>query len=543
MTFRIRALALGLFALRLFGQTSGNFELSMEPATLAVAADTNAKAEIKVLTSTHYSQPVYLIAGPMPQGISVAMPSPVVGGQAVKIEVRVGPSVKPQSYALTVYAGSGGENETVSFTVEVLPVGTVVTPPEVVPEAPMPVAPPAIEQPPVPELKAESPAEPPPPPLGTHWVGSWGASAVTPSNESGAYYLTNVTVRQIAHLSIGSLAGLRIRLSNALGRDAVTFASVQVAQWAGDSKTVTSSILPETNRAVTFSGSKTVVIPGGGEVLSDPIALPLPAGADLAVSLYIPKTSNVPATMHQFGNQTAFFSLGDSASSTSMPNAATDTVRPYLTGVEVDAPGAIAVVALGDSLTDGMASARDQNLRWTDDLARRLQGAAADRLAVVNEGIAGNCVLMNCMGPNVPDRFKRDVLAVAGVKYLIVQAGANDIGHSPELTAAQLSDAYSSMVALAHANNILVYGATIPPFGGSNYFTPTHEKIRQQVNSMIRSGLVFDGVIDFDQALADPKNPAYLRAEYNGDKIRPNDAGYHAMADKVDLGLFNPNPR
>jgi lysophospholipase L1-like esterase len=422
---------------------------------------------------------------------------------------------------LAVYAAGGGENHSANFSVTVLPEGTVVKPPP----AAEPAASKAVSQ---------------PPQVGTHWVGTWGASAVTPSEESGAYYLTHVTVRQVAHLSIGTQTALRIRFSNALGRDAVSFGAVHVAQWAGDSKHVTSAILPATDRVVTFGGSGTVTIAGGADVFSDPVSLPLPAGADLAVSFYIPRTSNVPATMHTFGDQTAYFALGDSTANTVLSNAATDTVRPYLTGVEVDAPGASAVVTLGDSLTDGMLSSRDQNLRWPDHLARRLQGSFPGQVGVVNAGIAGNCVLISCLGPSVSDRLKRDVLSVSGVKYLIVLAGANDIGNAPGLTAAKLTDAYTSMIALAHAHSILVYGATIPPFGGSNYFSAAHEKLRQQVNEFVRSGGVFDGLIDFDKTLADPANPSYLLAAYDGDKIRPGTAGYQAMAGAIDLALLNP---
>jgi lysophospholipase L1-like esterase len=529
MILLIRALLFSLLALTVFGQNNGNFSLSTKENQFSIAAGTSAASALQMKAIAGYSQPVYLIPGALPEGISVTIPSPVVGSQEVKLQVRAAVHVKPQTYALTVYAAGAGENHSISFSLTVLPAGTA---PSLKPE---------IASTPVKLKPAERPEDKPQ--IGSHWVASWGSSAVIPSNDNGAYYLTNVTIREIAHLSIGTQTGIRIRLSNALGKDSVSFGAVHVAQWAGDAKTVTSAILPATDQVVTFCGSTTIVIPGGEEVFSDPIPMPLPAGADLAVSIFVQRTSNVPATMHQFGNQTSYFSLGDATVSTTFSNALTDSVRPYLTGIDVDTPGAMAVVALGDSLTDGMLSTRDQNLRWPDDLARRLQDSGADRLAVVNEGIAGNCMLINCMGPNITDRFKRDVLSIPGVKYLILLAGANDIGHAPDLAAAQLTDAYRSMVSLAHQNNILVYGATIPPFGGSNYFSAKHEKIRQDVNDFIRNGKVFDGVIDFDRALADQKNPTYLRAQYNGDKIRPNDAGYQAMADSIDLGLFNSNPR
>ena len=375
-----------------------------------------------------------------------------------------------------------------------------------------------------------------------HWVASWGASAVTPSNDSGAYYLTNVTVRQIAHLSIGAVSSLRIRLSNALGKTAISFASIHVAQWAGSGAGVTSAILPATDQIVTFCGSATLTIAAGDDVFSDPVSFPLPAGADLAVTFYIPKASNVPTTMHTFGNQTAYFSLGDSTASTVIPNALTDTVRPYLTGVDVQAADASAVVALGDSITDGMLSSLNQNLRWPDILARRLRALVGDRFGVANEGVAGNCVVVDCMGPSAAARFNRDVLTVSGVKYLIILEGVSDIGNAPGLTAAQLIEAYRTMLGFAHAKGILVFGGTLPPFGGSHYSSPAHEQVRRQVNEFICTGSAFDGVIDFDRVLANPKNPAFILPQYDADHIHPNDAGYQAMANAIDPKLLNSAP-
>ena len=188
-----------------------------------------------------------------------------------------------------------------------------------------------------------------------HWVASWGASAVVPSNASGAYYLTNVTVRQIAHLSLGAASSLRIRLSNALGKAAVSFASIHVAQWAGNPSNPTSAILPATDRIVTFFGSATITVAGGCRYFQRPRLFAFAGGfRSRREFLYPQDVSNVPATMHTFGNQKAYFALGDSPASPVIPNAVTDTVRPYLTGVEVEASDASAVVALGDSLTDGM---------------------------------------------------------------------------------------------------------------------------------------------------------------------------------------------
>jgi lysophospholipase L1-like esterase len=467
-------------------QSNANFNLLIASPSLNVIAGSSQTLTMQVSVVAGYTQPVYLIPSSLPAGLSISLPSPVVGSQSVTLTVTASPSIKAQTVPVTIYSASSGETHSATFSIAVA----------------------------LPEPEK-------------HWVASWGASAVVPSNASGAYYLTNVTVRQIAHLSLGAASSLRIRLSNALGKAAVSFASIHVAQWAGNPSNPTSAILPATDRIVTFFGSATITVAAGADIFSDPVSLPLPAGSDLAVSFYIPKTSNIPATMHTFGNQKAYFALGDSTASPVIPNAVTDTVRPYLTGVEVEASDASAVVALGDSLTDGML--------WPDSLSHRLD----NRLGIVNEGIAGNCLVVDCMGPNAMARFERDVLTISGVRYLIVLEGESDIGNAPELTAAQLIDAYRTMIGLAHAKGILVFGGTLPPFGGSHAGSPAHEQLRQQVNEFIRTGGAFDAVIDFDKALANPENPAVLLAAFDRDHIHPNDAGYQAMTNAIDLTLLS----
>jgi hypothetical protein len=232
MTFCVRAVAfLSLLVVDAFAQTNANFALTTDPASVSVPAGTSKKLSMQVTTAAGYSQPIYLMPGALPEGITLLIPSPVVGSQAVKVEVQAAVGIKLQTYTVAIYAAGGGENHSSSFSVTVLPEGMPTTAPE----------PLAANAPPAESPVMDLPADPPPP-LGTHWVGSWGASAVTPSNESGAYYLTNVTVRQIVHLSIGTRTGIRLRLSNALGRDPVVYGAVRVAKWAGNSETMTSAI-------------------------------------------------------------------------------------------------------------------------------------------------------------------------------------------------------------------------------------------------------------------------------------------------------------
>ena len=208
-----------------------------------------------------------------------------------------------------------------------------------------------------------------------------------------------------------------------------------------------------------------------------------------------------------------------------------------------------AIVTLGDSITDGVQSTPDTNHRWPNVLAERLQARRnLDRLAVLDEGINGNRLLSEGnFAPNALKRFDRDVLAQAGVQYLIVLIGINDIGHSalgdgPTVTPADIIFGYRQIVARAHEHNIPVYGATLTPMGGSRYDLPAAQALRQAVNEWIRSSSDFDAVIDFDLVTRDPSQPTRLLPQYDsGDHLHPNDAGYLAMGQAVPLRLFREN--
>ena len=242
--------------------------------------------------------------------------------------------------------------------------------------------------------------------------------------------------------------------------------------------------------------------------------------------------------------QTNYISTtGDFAGATALPVSSTASVSYYLTDVEVQAPSnTLARVALGDCITDGYQSTINANHRWPDDLAVRL-AAAQTNLAVVNEGIVGNRLLSDDVGPSGLSRFDRDVLAQAGVGYVTVALGINDIGHSTPtqpVTADQLINGYSQLAARAHAQGLKVFGCTITPFGGvPGYDTPVHETKRAAVNAFLRTNNLFDAVIDFDAAVRDPVTLTNLLAAYDsGDHLHPNDAGYQAMAEAVNLSLF-----
>jgi lysophospholipase L1-like esterase len=208
------------------------------------------------------------------------------------------------------------------------------------------------------------------------------------------------------------------------------------------------------------------------------------------------------------------------------------------------APSAKAVVAFGDSITDGTASTNNANRRWPDVLADRLV-AAGQTLAISNQAIAGNRVLtqqMPIFGENALARFDRDIGSVPNAKWLVVLEGVNDIGAGGATppSADQIIAGYEQLTARSHARGIKIYFATILPYEGARYFLEVGEGVRQQVNAWIRTSGKPDGVIDFDAAMKDPASPRKMKAELqSGDWLHPNDAGYKVMGEAIDLALFN----
>jgi lysophospholipase L1-like esterase len=388
-----------------------------------------------------------------------------------------------------------------------------------------------------------------------HWVGTWGAGPGGPPLPANTQTFTDQTVRLIVHTSVGGNR-VRIRLSNELGSTPLRIGAAHIALRAGGA-----DIQAGTDRPLTFSGNTSITIPPGAPVLSDPVDLNVPALSDLAISLYLPGTVGA-TTIHGTASQTNYVSLpGDFTGAATLPTQRTILSWPFLTEVDVDggqAAGGAAIVTLGDSITDGTRSTPDTNNRWPDWLARRLQTvrdpatAAAvqginTRLGVVNRGISGNRLISNppegsLAGRNALERFDRDVLATAGVRYMTVMLGINDIGNSPNATpiaAEELIAGYRQLIARAHVKGIAAYGATLTPFEGAGYYSPEKEVVRQAVNNWIRSSDEFDGVIDFDRVTRDPAHPTrFLPAYDSGDHLHPNDLGYQAMGNAVPLELF-----
>jgi len=375
------------------------------------------------------------------------------------------------------------------------------------------------------------------------WVGTWAASPFDGDPWHQIPTVVDSTLREIVHTSIGGNA-VRVHLTNEFGREPLRVEAVTVAVSAG-----TSSVDAATLHNLRFGNSPSIVIPAGAEAVSDPVAMPIPAAANLAVSIYLPLQQVSNVSVHSSAQQDNFIATGNHVRDASFTEPVVAPSWYFLKGVDVQASeaNAAAVVAFGDSITDGALSTQNANHRWPDYLATRLKGnPATANLAVLDQGIGGNCILIHCTGPNALARFDRDVLSQAGVRYLIVLEGINDIGrlHSPnlpdyKLTAEDLEQGLMQLVARAHVHGIKVFGATLTPYKGAGYFTDKGEQIREALNKWILTSGVFDGTIDFDKATQDPANPQIFSAQADGgDHLHPKDPGYQIMADSIDLGLF-----
>lgn len=378
----------------------------------------------------------------------------------------------------------------------------------------------------------------------THWVGTWTASPYYDSGNPPPASLSNSVLRQIAHVSLGG-SQIRVQFSNLGGNGSVTINSVHIALCKA-TPAVDSTIDIATDKALAFSGTASVTIAQGKEVWSDPIDFAVPNQGNITITTAF---GSVPSQVvgHSGSRTTSYLASGSNVTAASMTSATAFQHWYYISGIDVMADAsAKGVVAIGDSITDGRGTDNDKNNRWTDILAARLQANAATKnVAMMNQGI-GATNLVGASGTAAQARFARDVLGQSGVKYAIVFDGVNDIAGGASFTS--MKAAYDGMMSAAHAKGVLIYGATITPFGGdASFYSAANESVRQQVNTYIKSG-AFDGVIDFDAALTDGGNPPKLQATYaawtpgnpagSADGLHPGPAGYQKLGDSVDLTLF-----
>lgn len=400
---------------------------------------------------------------------------------------------------------------------------------------------------------------------GEHWVSTWAtspqsvptfgpprppaaagaATAAPPARTAPPRFALitsfhDQTIRMVAHTTIAG-SRVRVELSNAFGREPLAIGAAHIAL-----RDKESAILPASDQALMFSGHASVSIPPGAMEISDPVNIDLPAESDVAVSLYVPEETKAD-TMHMVGLHTTYIAKGDAAGQAAMTEPTTSQSYYWLANIDVAAgPDAAAIVAYGDSITDGATSTPDTNRSWPSFLAQRLAASRGANIAVLNQGISGNQILRDGAGVNALARFDRDVLAQPGVKWMTIMEGINDIGLGLRagpapgaVTADDLIAGLKQMIDRAHEHGIKVIGCTLTPFEGAAYYSDAGEQVREQVNQWIRTGGAFDAVVDFDAVTRDPANPKQIRADFNiRDHLHPNDAGYKAMADAIDLSLF-----
>ncbi|MGH8207610.1 MAG: SGNH/GDSL hydrolase family protein [Steroidobacteraceae bacterium] len=411
----------------------------------------------------------------------------------------------------------------------------------------------------------------------THWVATWAAAPQTariafprapapaPAAPAAAgapsasgpppaprrapglgspLHFDHQTVRMIVRVSLGG-ARVRVQLSNAFGTAPLPIGAAHIALSSGGSGIVAAS-----DRTLSFSGQPSVVIPAGAAVLSDPVDLRVPALAHLAISLYVAgKIADI--TAHLAALHTTYISgMGDFTAAAALADAQMQQSWYWLSGVDVAAaPSAGLIVAFGDSITDGVNSTPNADLSWVGQLARRLEAAPTRgrNWALINEGISGNRLLNDFIGPAGLARLDRDVFSQPGVKWVIVLEGINDIGFSSlpgipataAVTAQQLIAAQRQIIERAHVRGLRVMGATLTPFQGASYYSEHGESVREAVNHWIRTSHAFDAVVDFDAVVRDPHHLKAIRADFNHtDHLHPNDAGYKAMADAIDTAIF-----
>ncbi len=381
------------------------------------------------------------------------------------------------------------------------------------------------------------------PSFGPDWVGSW-AVAVTPPGTSGlsATGVTDTTLRQVAHLSVGG-SEVRLRLSNVYGTSPLKVGRVTVVP-RGDALAGTPTVDPARLKAVTFGGQASVNVPVGTEWVSDPVRLQVPDDTDLVISTYFPGPTG-PLTQHPAGYATGFSAAGDQTgaagpSYTAIPGAA----RYVIEGVDVKSRVRGSVVLFGDSITDGVVSPIDKNLRYPDQLADRLLAQPSWReLGVLNAGISGNRLLANAgtAGDSALARFDRDVLGQTGARSVVLLEGINDIGNSRGATdPAELIAVHRQFIQRAREAGLKVFGATLTPYEGAGYYSVEGEADRQALNQWIRTSREYDGVVDFDKAVRDPASPGKMLPAYDvGDHLHPNADGFKAMAAAFDLAALS----
>ena len=374
---------------------------------------------------------------------------------------------------------------------------------------------------------------------GGHWVGTWGTAPqlVERHNNPPAPGLTNNSLRQIVQVSIGGKK-VRLKLTNEFSTEPTEIKAIELsyAKTAGSS----SEIDEKSTVSLTFGGQPSVTIPAKGKVISDAVKFPIADRQNVAITIHYGSTSPT-VSGHPGSRTTSYIKEGNTMDFT----GAIRTDHWYnIQTLEVEGSkksGAIAI--LGNSITDGRGSTTNEQNRWADVLSRRLlANHATNKVGVLNMGIGGNCVLRGGLGPTGKDRYQRDLFEQEGVKWIILFEAVNDLGSSRNgvETAQRIIDVYEQIISQAHEKGIRVFGATITPFKGNNYYSEDHEKGRSMLNNWIRTSDLLDGVIDFDQVVRNPEDPEAMQKEFlfENDRLHFNAKGYETMGGSIDLNLF-----
>ena len=389
------------------------------------------------------------------------------------------------------------------------------------------------------------------------WVAAWTTSLQSIpqlSNSLPLYRAPDVGGRTLRQIIYPTLDGdtLRIRISNRYAREPLRIMAIRIAPSERGTAGTSEAGVP-----ITFAGSLHASLAIDAEVESDAVHIPVHHGQPYAVSIYLASGQSLQA-WHRVASQFSYLSAPGDHTKESSGSAFRSRITQFawLGTVSVVAPSARGVLAIGDSITDGMASSLGMNRRWPDDLARRVVKQGYGPVAVLNAGISGNRLLSDspCYGESLSSRFERTLTDSPGVQQAIVLIGINDINFATmpprrgldcdaphtSISARSLIAGYQALAAMAHRHHVRLFVGTLTPAN----LPPAREAIRREVNRWIRADQGFDGVVDFDAALRDAKEPRRLRTAYDsGDHIHPSDAGYAAMADAVPLQAVIGGPQ
>ncbi|MBR5748812.1 MAG: hypothetical protein IKY01_08530 [Prevotella sp.] len=373
-----------------------------------------------------------------------------------------------------------------------------------------------------------------------HWVGTWGTAPqlVERNNNPPSPGLGNNSLRQIVQVSIGG-EKVRLKLTNefSTGDTEIKAVELALAKTAGSSYEIDEA----STVSLTFGGNAGVKMPAGGKAVSDAVDFHIGNRENVAITIHYGSASSTSVSGHPGSRTTSYLKTGN----TTDFSGAVKTDHWYnILALEVEAPetaGAVAI--LGNSITDGRGSTTNQQNRWADVLSRRLlANEPTSQVGVLNMGIGGNCVLGGGLGPTASNRYKRDLLGQEGVKWIILFEAVNDLGGAQNgvQTAKRIIEVYKQIIREAHQKGIYVFGATITPFKGNNYYTADHEKGRSTINQWIRTTKMLDGVIDFDEAVRNPQDPEAMQSKFlfENDWLHLNANGYETMGSCIDLNLF-----